>query len=156
MQRQVFIDAAVGVPGMKADMNTFDYYPNNLLAEGVDGIAVGTFVWHGTDPATQGKYGGTGSPIGLVERNIVYPNWDITDDGSEIIQEGLVLTTATYGAFWVKTTTVATVGQAVFALTADGTIATGAPGGTVTDAVETPWTVHTAGEVGDVIIIKRV
>jgi hypothetical protein len=153
LQSQVNTYAAPGVPGMKADMNTFDYHPNSLTAEAP--IGVGTFVWRGSDPAAQGKYGGSGAPLGLVERNTVYPLYDIAEDGSAIVAEGETLTVATRGAFWALTTTAAIVGQSVFAKTADGSIAAADAGASVAGAVETGWIVESAGDIGDVIIIKR-
>ena len=157
LQNQVYTTVAQGIPGMKADMNIFDYYPNTLTAAA--DITVGTFVWLGTPittpdgviPAFTGVYNGTGAPVGFVERNLVYPNFDITSEGSEIIAEGETLTVATRGAFWAKTSTAATVGQAVIAAAADGTISTGAVG----DAGDTGWVVCTPADAGDIIIIKR-
>jgi hypothetical protein len=145
LQSQVFTSTAPGVPGSKADMNIFDYHPNTLTAEG--DITVGTFVARGTDPATQGKYGA--DPIGLVERNIVYPNYELLEDGSEIIVEGETLTIATSGAFWVVTQDAVTAGMAVQASATDGTVS-GALGTAVPG-----WFFETAGAAGETVIIKR-
>ena len=153
LQSQVFTSVAVGVPGAKADMNVFDYYPQSLTAE--VGIKAGTFVWLGTDPERQGNYGGTGAPIGFVERNLVYPNYDPLEDGSNIVAEGETLTVATMGAFMATTTTVASVGQAVFAATVDGSVSAADAGSTVAGSVETEWTVTKAGAAGETITIKR-
>lgn len=152
LQSQVYPTVAVGVPGSKADANTFDYYPQSLTAEA--DITAGTFVWLGSNEKF-GNYGGTDAPLGFVERNIVYPNYNIMEDGSMVIGEGETLTVATLGAFHAVTTTVATVGQSVFALTVDGTIATDAAGATVAGAAETAWKVVTPGDAGETIIIKR-
>lgn len=152
LQTQVNISVAVGVPGSKADANTFDYYPQSLTAEA--DITAGTFVWPGSDE-TLGNYGGTDAPLGFVERSIAYPNYNVMEDGSLVIGEGETLTVATLGAFHAVTTTSATVGQAVFALTADGSIATDATGATVSGGVETAWKVVTSGDAGETIIIKR-
>lgn len=152
LQSQVYTTVAVGVPGSKADANTFDYYPQSLTAKA--DITAGTFVW--SEPNEKfGDYGGTDSPLGFVERNIVYPNYNIMEDGSMVIGKGETLTVATLGAFYAVTTTVATVGQSVFALSADGTIATDVPGATVSGAVETAWKVVTPGDADETIIIKR-
>lgn len=147
LQSQVYTSVAAGVPGSKADANTFDYYPQSLTAEVK--IAAGTFVWTGTDPELDANYGGTTAPIGLVERNIVYPNYNVLEDGTLIIGEGETLTIATRGAFWVTTTTAAAVGDAVYASSANGSVSAGA------GDVDTGWTVATAGAAGEIIIIKR-
>lgn len=153
LQKQVFQSVAIGVPGSKADLNAADYYPNSLTAEG--DVVAGTFVWLGTEPELDAKNSGTGEPLGLVERNIVYPKYDILEDGTLTIADGETLTVAVRGCFYVATTTAATVGQTVFASTTDGSVITGAAGSTVADAVETGWTVITAGAAGETIIIKR-
>ncbi|MDR2075654.1 MAG: hypothetical protein LBP61_01790 [Desulfovibrio sp.] len=153
LQSQVYLTTNAGVPGMKADANEFDYYPQSLAAEG--DVPVGAFVWPGTAPGSQGKKAGTGVPLGLVERNIVYPNYDPLEDGSAVVPDGETLTVATAGAFYAVTGTAATVGQKVFAVLADGSLKTAAAGATVTGAVETEWKVITAGAAGETIIIKR-
>ncbi|MDR1921106.1 MAG: hypothetical protein LBS31_05095 [Candidatus Adiutrix sp.] len=154
-QKQVYGDIAAGLPGMKAGQNSYNYWPNTPLAEG--DVAIGTFVWPGTDPVAQATNAGEedAEPIGLVERNIVYINMDVTAQGSDLAPEGSTLTVATQGAYWVVSATAATVGQKVFAVSADGTIKTGAAGATVTGAVETPWVVTTPGDIGEPIIITR-
>jgi hypothetical protein len=151
-QSQVYTSVARGVPGAKADMNTFDYYPLSLTAE--TDITAGTFVWLGTDPETQADYGGEGAPIGFVERAIVYPNYDVLGAGDLEIQEGETLTVATSGCFWARTTGTAAAGQAVFAKTSDGTVSAAASGSTVSGSVETGWSVISGGEAGDAIMIK--
>jgi hypothetical protein len=154
-QKQVYGGTAAGLPGMKAGQNSYNYWPNTLLAEG--NVAIGSFVWHGTDPTAQAINVGAADvePIGLVERNIVYVATDVTAQGSDIAPDGSILNVATQGAFWVVSTTAATVGQKVFAVSADGTIATDDAGATVDDAVETPWVVATPGAIGEPIIINR-
>lgn len=145
LQSQVFTTTAPGVPGSKADMNVFDYHPNTLTAE-VD-LTVGTFVARGTDPATQANYGA--DPIGLVERNMVYPNYIVTEEGSEIVSVGETVTVATRGAFWVKTADGVTPGMAVQASAVDGTVS-GAAGTAVPG-----WIFETAGAAGETVLIKR-
>ena len=148
---QVYTRTAAGIPGSKAAVNVFDYYPRSLTAE--TDVTAGTFVWPGTDPAAQAKPSGAGRPLGLAERNIVYPIYDVMSEGSLIIEAGETLTVATQGAFHAVSATVATVGQKVFAVLADGTIKTGAAGATVAGAVETAWKVVTPGAAGEVIVI---
>ncbi|MDL2315502.1 hypothetical protein LJC59_00265 [Desulfovibrio sp. OttesenSCG-928-A18] len=153
LQSQVYTSIAIGAPGAKADLNVFDYYPQSLAAE--EDVAAGTFVWAGSDPERLAGYGGSGEPLGFVERNIVYPNYDVDGEGTMIIHEGETLTIATCGCFYAVADTDAAVGQAVFAFTANGSITVNDPGATVADAVETGWKVITAGEAGETIIIKR-
>lgn len=156
LQSQVFTSAAPGVPGMKASLNPFVYHPNTLLSEG-DEVAVGSFVWLGTEPELQAvnSTAGSGKPLGLVERNIIYPNYDVTSTGGMILPEGSALAIGIRGDYWAETSTAATVGQKVFASTTDGSVATGAAGATVAGHVETDWVVETAGAAGELIIISN-
>ncbi len=140
---------ALGVPGMPGDTNVVDYHPNTLIAEA--DITVGTAVWRGTDPATQAKYGGTGAPLGFVERNIVYAYCNFNEEGTPVIITGETLTIMVRGCMWVAPTAAVTVGQAVIAATADGTVTGGAAG----DAGDTGWIFETAAEAGEVALIKR-
>lgn len=153
LQSQVYTSVATGIPGAKADMNGFDYYPQSLTAE--TDIAAGTFVWAGTNPEIEAAYGGVGAPIGFVERNIAYQSYDVSENGSLFIAKGETLTIATRGCFHAVTTTNASAGQSVFALASGGKIATAGAGETVSGGVETPWQVITSGEAGETIIIKR-
>jgi hypothetical protein len=150
-QSQVFIDTAPGVPGSKASLNPFTYHPNNLIASAP--VAVGLFAWAGTDPTT-GSNAGTGAPIGIIERNLVYPDYNVTDEGTLVIPGGAAFATVVRGDLWVTSLTAATVGQKVFAVSADGTIKTGAAGATITGAVETQFSVVTAGAIGAPIIVS--
>lgn len=154
-QKKVFTTVAVGVPGAKATLNPFVYHPNTLLAEGE--ATVGNFVWPGADPELQARNttSGTDKPIGLVERNIVYPNYDLLDDGTLVVPDGSTLTIGICGDYWVAASTAAVAGQKAFASTTDGSIATGAAGATVAGHVETDWTVETAGAAGEAIMISR-
>jgi hypothetical protein len=153
-QNQVFTGPARGVPGQKAGLNDgFHYYPNTLLAAA--DLPVGGFVWLGSDPETLAANTGTGKPVGFVERNIVYPDYDLMSEGTLVVPEGSALAVATHGDFWAVSAAAATVGQKVFAKLADGSITTGAAGATVTGAIETDWGVVTAGLAGEPIIISR-
>jgi len=152
-QSQVNLGYARGVAGSKASFNPFVYWPNNLLADGP--VAVGSFVWPGTAPQIQAKNTGTGVPIGIVERNIVYPNFLVFEEGTLIVPDGSALATVIKGDLWVVSLTAATDGQKVYANLADGTIQTDAAGETITGAVETPWVVVSGGAAGDPILISN-
>jgi hypothetical protein len=151
LQTQVFSQAAAGIPGSKAAAGVFDYYPQSLQAE--TGLSAGSFVWPGTDPARQAKPSGAGLPLGLVERSLTYPGYDLLGEGSLLISAGEILTIATQGAFYALSTTAAAVGQKVFAVLNSGAIKTGAAGAEIAGAVETSWRVITPGAAGEPIII---
>lgn len=157
LQNKVNTYYAEGVPGMPGDMNVHDYNPTTFFAEVP--IAVGTFVWRGTDPASQATYSATGAPVGLVVRDMIYAGCFMDADGSLIVPVGSELGVAVQGARWVEAKTVATIGQSVFASTTDGSVSTGAAGGSVSGSTEVPgWIVEYApanAAIGDYIIIKR-
>lgn len=153
LQTAVGLYRALGVAGDKATPDQSVYFPINMFAD-EDGVACGTFVWRDADgDATNTQASGV-KPIGLVERNLSYPQYTVTVGASLVIPEGQTVMTAVRGDYYVETTTAATVGQKVFAL-ADGTIATDAAGATVNGGIETDWEVVTAGAIGDLIIISN-
>lgn len=152
LQSVVGLYRAAGVAGDKATPNQSVYFPLNLFAD-ASGVVAGTFVWQDSNgDATNTK--GTGKPLGLVERNLSYPNYDVLSGASMLLKEGEAPMIAVKGDYYVTTTTTATVGQKVFAL-ADGTIATAAAGGTVSGGVETDWKVLSAGATGELILISN-
>ena len=59
------------------------------------------------------------------------------------------------GDYWATATTAATPRQKVFVNPTTGAISTAAAGGTVSGAVETPWTVIQGGEAGTPILISN-
>ena len=155
LQKTVATGIAPGVPGDKATLNPTAYTVHNPLAEGT-GVTAGRFVWPGTDAEHQAKINGTGVPLGIVERLLVYPWACGADDTTTLaLPDGSPLSVIIKGDVYVVTATAATVGQKVYAVLADGTIKTDATGQTVAGAVETGFTVKTAGAAGDTIITSN-
>lgn len=153
LQTAVGLYRALGVAGDKATPDQSIYYPINMFADEA-GVACGTFVWRNADgDATNTQVSGV-KPLGIVERNLSYPQYDVREGASPVIAEGQTVMTAVRGDYYVTTTTTATVGQKVFALS-NGAIATGAPNGQVSGGLETDWVVVTAGAIGDTIIISN-
>ena len=114
-----------------------------------DGTAVNTL-----EQFVDGATDGTTKPLGFVYRlqDVILP---CDASATLAINSGRTCPVALKGAFFAKTLTAATVGQKVFAVTADGTIKTGAAAATVSGAVETDFVVKTAGAAGDLIIIEN-
>lgn len=153
LQSNVGLYRAAGVAGDKATPNQSVYYPHNLLAA-ENGVNAGSYVWLDAEGnATNTQVSGV-VPLGIAERNLSYPQYDVTVGATLNIAEGQAVQIAVKGDYYVTTTTAATIGQKVFAL-ADGTVATGATGGTVSGGVETDWAVVTAGSVGDIILVSN-
>ena len=153
-QSQVYTSVAPGVPGDLATPDQAIYQAQQYTAEA--DCKVGNFCFAGTDAATQAKPGAvSGLPLGLVQRVINYVNYSVTSNGTLVVPAGNTLTVAVLGDFFVKTSTQATVGQAVFASLTDGSISTASSGSTVAGSVETAWRVVTAGAANSTIIISN-
>ena len=93
--------------------------------------------------------------MGFVKRNQFYPMYDITSAGTLTVPEGSALSVAVRGDFYAVSSTDATIGQAVFASTADGSVSTGTAGSPGSGKVDTGWTVKRGGAAGELIVIGR-
>lgn len=150
LQKTVNTEYSVGVAGDPVNPTEIVMTAVNPLAE--SDVTVGNFVFAGTDPLTQVKSSGS-SVSGFAMRVQSYPNYTITSSGSLVAPAGEGIAVAVKGYFYAVSATAATVGQAVFAVTTDGSIKTGTAGGTVSGAVETSFKVMKAGAAGDTIVI---
>ena len=118
------------------------------------GVTVGRFGWINSVAQTVSNVGGAGvQPDGFVHRQYgaLITQW--LGESGMVIPQGVQLSLLNQGDFWAKTLTTATVGQKVFAVLADGTTKTGAAGATIAGAIETKWSVASAGAVGELIKI---
>ncbi|MFQ8888684.1 MAG: hypothetical protein ACLR7Z_10460 [Bilophila wadsworthia] len=133
LQSQVNLSVAPGVAGDKATPDQSIYTPLNPLA--AVALPVGRFVFPVVDSGVidntrATNVAGTATAVlGFVERVINYVNYELLSDGTLTVPAGSNLTVAVKGDYWAVSTTKATVGQAVLASTADGSISTGPPTG---------------------------
>lgn len=157
-QGQVNILPAIGVPGQHMSTNPLVSTQKGYCA--ADTVTIGGFVWAATEKDNDAffvKSTGTGAPLGFAVREITNP-LGYNESASNTVPKGFPVSVAVKGDFAVVTGTVATVGQSVFAVLADGTIKTGTAGETVEDAVETDYKVvniNGGGAVGDIIVISN-
>lgn len=152
MQSQVYSSCCVGVAGDMATPDQSIYQAVNYTAGGT--MTVGNFAFaDSTYPATVAKAGGS-ALLGIVQRNLSYPNYTVTDAGSLQVTSGATVTIATKGDYWVQVTsgTSATVGQKAFANSTTGAITTGSASASVSGFVETPWKVKQVADGGMVLI----
>ena len=154
LQSTVGLYAPVAVPGQAATPDQSVYTPITYLADATDGVAVGQFVWLNSDGEASNTQVASTLPLGLAERVLDVPNYDVTSAGTLVVPPTHPVTVAVKGDYWVKTLTSATVGQAVFAML-DGTVKTAASGSSVTNGIETSWRVKTAGSANDTILISN-
>jgi hypothetical protein len=159
-QQTINRNPPLGVEGQFASVsNTHNVLAGTgALVAGDNGAYIGRFAWANLDTkkATYTKATGANIAIGFVGRGsnagVIY-NW--LEGASMLIPAGYGVTLFDRGDFWVKTKTVATVGQSVFASDTTGEISTGAAGATIAGSTEVPnFKVASAGIVGALIKIS--
>lgn len=121
------------------------------LVADASGVTIAAFGWVDSDTNSLVSSYGTAAPAGFVHRDHQGLIETLSDEAGMVIPEGYPVTLFTRGAFWVRSSTAATVGQKVFASTTDGSISTGTAGDTVSGAVETGFTVASSGAAGELI-----
>lgn len=167
-QEQVNILPAIGVPGQHMSTNPLVSTQKGYCA--ADTVTIGGFVWAATVDENDAfvkstvaendafvKSKGTGAPLGFAVREITNP-LGYNQPASNTVPKGFPVSVAVKGDFAVITGTVATVGQSVFAVLADGSIKTGEKGGNIEGAKETDYKVvniNGGGAAGDIIVISN-
>lgn len=123
---------------------------------GPAGVTIATFVFRdAADPKIVANVApeADSKPVGFIQ-NLAQAIIGYGQSASMLIRGGVEISPKVGGDFWVKSKTVATVGQKVFASVTDGTISTGDAGTTVAGHVETDWHVSQGAAVGDLVIIS--
>ncbi len=120
------------------------------LVTGTAGVTVGRFAWAVAGVVSNA---GSGVPSGFVHREGQASIVTWLAESSMLIQAGREVTLMTRGDFWARTSTVATVGQKVFASLTTGQIQTGAAGATITGYIETPFVVGSAAAANELVMI---
>lgn len=156
-QGQVNILPAIGVPGQHMSTNPLVSTQKGYCA--ADTVTIGGFVWAATvnDNDAFVKSIGEDAPLGFAVREITNP-LGYNKSASNTVPKGFPVSVAVKGDFAVVTRTIATVGQSVFAVLADGSIKTDKKGAKVEDAVETDYKVvniNGGGAAGDIIVISN-
>lgn len=156
-QRQVNILPAIGVPGQHMSTNPLVSTQKGYCA--ADTVTIGRFVWAVTVKENDAfvKSTGEGAPLGFAVREITNP-LGYNESASNTVPKGFPVSVAVKGDFAVITSTTATVGQSVFAVTTDGTIKTDTAGKDIEGAVETAYKVvniNGGGAAGDIIVISN-
>lgn len=160
-QTAVNLNPPIGVEGEFASVsNTHNVLASTAqLYAGDDGVTIGRFAYANiaTGETTNVKPADlTNYAVGFAGRGsnvaVIY-TW--LAESSMVIPKGFGVTLFDRGDFFVKTTTAATVGQAVFASDTTGEIATGATGATIAGFTEVPlFKVGSIGAVGSLIKIS--
>lgn len=161
-QEQVNILPAIGVPGQHMSTNPLVSTQKGYCA--ADTVTIGGFVWAVTVKENDAKENdafvkstGEDAPLGFAVREITNP-LGYNESASNTVPTGFPVSVAVKGDFAVITRTIATVGQSVFAVYADGSIKTGNKGDTLDDAIETDYKVvniNGGGAEGDIIVISN-
>ena len=153
LQKTVGMAYAPAVAGDKATPDQSVYTPINYFA-GANGVLAGSFCWvNSSNPkVVDGTTTGTAAPLGFVERNLSYPNYQIMDDGTLVIPQGYTPNIAVRGDYWVVTTEAATVGGQVYVDKTNGNILAAAG----SNGIAAPgWVFATAGAANDTVIISN-
>lgn len=142
-------------PAVEGDFASANPYASVVAGEGAliagaAGVTVGRFAW-ATAAGVVSNVQTSGAPTGFVHRHqtAVITTW--LGASSMLIPPGVNMALMAAGDFWGRSTTVATIGQKVFASITDGTIATGAAGATIAGFVETKFVVQSVAAVGELI-----
>ena len=158
-QKSVNINPPLGIIGSFASIGVSHSVIAGVeqLVAGTNGVNIATFAWCDTINGTVQNDKPTDTEnwvngfIGRDSNIGVITNWQ--GQATMLIPVGLPVTAHDRGDFFVKATTAATVGQAVFSSDTDGTLSTGDAGATIAGYTETNFTVASAGAVGTVIKI---
>jgi hypothetical protein len=174
-QQQVFNQPAQAVAGDFATANarmTFLAGPGGLVA-GAAGVTVGAFAWilPPTDPngtnqiaqSTNSGVGGSNNVAGFVYNDLQALNTIFLSDGTMVIPQGLPVSLAIQGDFWVVNngTTEAVVGQKAYANFSNGLAsfaATASPtsAASVTGSIAASTFSVTGSIAGDVLTVTAV
>lgn len=158
-QKTVNLNPPIGVVGAFASIGV----SHTALAgveqfiAGTAGVTIARFAWCNTIDGTVQNAKPTDTTnwvVGFIERDTnIGVITDRQGQATMVVPKGMPISAYDRGDFFVVATTVATVGQKVFASDTDGTIATGAAGATVAGHTETNFTVAKSGAVGTVLKI---
>lgn len=154
-QKSVSVYSGVGQAGSPASNSPIIAAAGGpgAFQAGANGLIMARFAWrNATNPKLLDNTG-TGKPVGFIYNN-ANATIGYLQGNSMIIPGGREASPVVGGDFWALSATVATVGQKVFAVLADGTLKTGAAGATLADAVETDWYVASPAAIGDLLIIS--
>ena len=154
LQSQVQLYTCEGVAGDPATPDQAVYTPINYIA-GSGGVDAGKFAFPHVSSGGIAVAAGAGAPLGIVQRNLSYPNYVMTSEGTLHIGEGENLTIAVKGDFWMVAPSNATVGQKVFVDNTSGTVSLNSAGATVSGSTETSWTVKTPVTSGGMMIVSN-
>lgn len=113
LQTSCYTTQAVAVAGDLAVPEQAMYYPLNLEAAS-GGVEAGKFVYLGTSGGVTNT--GSGSPLGVAQRNLSYPQYEVTSGGTLTIPAGQPVQTVVQGDVYVgPVTTSAAAGASVWA-----------------------------------------
>ncbi|MFW5400536.1 hypothetical protein V2A85_12610 [Yersinia sp. 1252 StPb PI] len=154
-QQNVEIYSGVGQAGQPASTSPIIAAAGGpgAFQAGTNGLIMARFAWRNATNLLRLDNTGTGKPVGFVQNN-ANATIDYLQSNSMTISAGREASVIVGGDFWAISTTVATVGQKVFAVLATGLLATGAAGATISGAVETDWYVASPAAIGDLLIIS--
>lgn len=148
LQTSCYTEQAVAVAGDLAVPNQAMYYPQNLEAAS-GGVECGKFVYLGASGGVTNT--GSGAPLGIAQRNLSYPQYEVTSGGTLVIPAGQPVQTVVTGDVYVgPVATSAAAGASVWANGSGGFAFASASGLT-----DTGWTLAAPVVSGGMAIIYK-
>ena len=143
------------IPGDRANNQEVIYTPENLVAKGGTAVAVqvGNFAWRDTTNPELCVGGGTGAPVGFVERVQDNPNYEISTEGTLVVPGGATAEIAVKGDFFIEADATTSAGATVYATLSNGAPTLTSVSGSTVDTGFTTWGATTSGSMA--IITKR-
>lgn len=120
-QKDVAVNNKAAIAGDRANNQIAIYAPKNFTvatSAGAVAVKAGGFVWEDANGQVQG--GGTGAPLGFMERVQNQPNFDISVPGSMVIPGGAEVNVAVRGDFYIEADATTSAGATVYADTSNG------------------------------------
>lgn len=151
-----------GLPGDLANGQVPHYAPTTPRVAADATVYCGDFVWiddqNGVSTCSKA---GTGKPVGIVQRVLDVPAYNIKSEGSLQIPAGRTAQVVTWGDVFVKVANAAAVGQKLFVNNSTGEIKAGAASGSVASSTETDWVIvslanNAASATGSIVIASNV
>ena len=152
-QQSVAKENKVAIAGDRANQQPVIYAPENFTVAGGTAVAVkvGGFAWRNSDNQIEG--GGTGAPLGFMERVQNYPNYEISTEGTLVIPNGAEVNVAVQGDFYIEADAATSAGATVYANTSNGAATLTSVSGSTVDTGFVTFGATTSG--GMAIITKR-
>lgn len=155
IQKQVNIYYEIAKAGTRASHNPIYFYPNSLQAT-ENGVLIAHFCWMtAIDGVVANIPLANEKPLGLIYGELSYPILNIQTNSSITIPAGYTVDVVQKGDLWVISESNVIAGQKVFANIKDGSIIGATAGSTMSDYIETDFSILKTTVAGTPFIIQN-